>query len=704
MATDCQEILIPPPMRPPLNLLKLPPSSVSGTPLQSSSPPSPSNAGCAQRSDNKMPQNGVIEIPSDDESDESDELSFGSLWAWQCLHKFKSKSSAGTGHNVATANATSGGSRLPQPLHAGRLDCGDVSGGTKMPPNNVIEIENDNESSDDETYDDESYDDESSDDESSDEQQKSGSGCPPAPLSISRTAPSTKLSPLANGVSAACQPGQATAPNHTTSNHTAPETDAASLVEHKAARPCPDHGCQRNPRPFAEPCGATSNNNDSKYLSHDERDKRHLRHDVQDPRRAASSQEETQQNSDGRYRSASHNHHSDGDQTSGLARRHPPVPGETGEPTENDRIRPLQVQERRASPSVLPDHQSISEPMLADAEPSFPYQSSPSAASGHGVETQHRSGSSALSQHRDRHDRNNQINDPKQRDARLPGDRGEQGVESSVATSQVQKRGARTPRSSDAMRNNNRVLPDAGPSASQDRVGLEHSFGHRPRSGTDVGENHRPVKDGVREHDQVTQPPPKRRRISTSTPAVGGTAPHQSQRRNPKPRSSGVASTTEQAPSELYEVEAILGLESWYLVKWRDRRKKNTWEPLWRFKNYPELLEQLWQRRAATQAVTPHLTQLKMPEQRSAGVASTTKQARRKSSNVEEILSVQVRYLVKWRGYEHKANTWEPAEHFNQCPELLQQFHEMKGSEANWIVQEIRAPKPPSTEARRSAA
>lgn len=87
------------PMRPHLNLLipKLPPSSVSRTPLQSLSPPSPSNAGGAQRSDNKMPQNGVIEIPSDNESDESDELSFGSLWAWNCLHKIKSKSSAGTG-------------------------------------------------------------------------------------------------------------------------------------------------------------------------------------------------------------------------------------------------------------------------------------------------------------------------------------------------------------------------------------------------------------------------------------------------------------------------------------------------------------------------------------------------------------------------------------------------------------------------------
>ncbi|KAK4243041.1 hypothetical protein C7999DRAFT_36645 [Corynascus novoguineensis] len=264
------------------------------------------------------------------------------------------------------------------------------------------------------------------------------------------------------------------------------------------------------------------------------------------------------------------------------------------------------------------------------------------------------------------------------------------------------------------MSNNDRVLADVGPSvqpslrpsARQDRVGLEHSFGHRPRSGTDVGENHRPVKDGVREHDQedVTQPPPKRRRISASTPAVGGTAPHRSQRRDPKPRSSGVASTTEQARSKLYEVEAILCLRSWYLVKWKDRRKNNTWVPVRRFKQYPELLEQFWLRLTATQVATPPPTQLKMPEPRSTGVASTTKQARRKSSDVEDILSVQVRYLVKWKGYEHKDNTWEPAKHFSQCPQLLQQFHEMTGSKANWIEQEIRELKPPSTEARRSAA
>jgi hypothetical protein len=36
-------------------------------------------------------------------------------------------------------------------------------------------------------------------------------------------------------------------------------------------------------------------------------------------------------------------------------------------------------------------------------------------------------------------------------------------------------------------------------------------------------------------------------------------------------------------------------------------------------------------------------------------------------------------YLVKWAGYRYKYNTWEPAAHFEQCPEILQQFHQRKG-------------------------
>jgi hypothetical protein len=36
-------------------------------------------------------------------------------------------------------------------------------------------------------------------------------------------------------------------------------------------------------------------------------------------------------------------------------------------------------------------------------------------------------------------------------------------------------------------------------------------------------------------------------------------------------------------------------------------------------------------------------------------------------------------YLVKWEGYRHKHNTWEPATHFEKCPEVLEQFHQKAG-------------------------
>lgn len=550
-------------------------------------------------------------------------------------------------------------------------------------------------------------DDESSDKQQSDKQQKSRPGCPPAPSFISRTVPPTNLFLLDSGVSAACQPGQASTPDHTTRNSTAPATNAASLVKRQASRP--EHGCQRNPRPFAEPCGTTSNDDNSKCLSHDERDKRHLRHHVQGPHTAASSREDVLQKLDGRYRSASHDHHGGGDRTGGSARRHPPVPDETGEPTEKDPVRLPQVQERRASPSVLPDHQSISGPNPKDAELRSQYRSSLSAASKRGGKTQHRSGNSALSQPRDHHGDRNQTNDRKQGGSQLPGDRDQQGVESSVAASPVQEGGASIPRSLEAMSNNDRVLADFGPSvlpsASQGLLGLQQSLGRRPRSGTNMGENQRPAEDSIGEYGQgeVTQPPRKRHR-STPAPAAGETTPkrqadphcasprsqrtrrpttrdatsHQRQRGNPKPRSSGVASTAEQAQEKSPSVEEIRCLQARYWVKWKGYGSEdNTWEPDTHFHRCPELLNQF------------HQTGLVTTEPRSAGRASTTKEAQREYFDVENILEYKVWYLVKYAGY--KRSRWVPAEQLDQCPKLLRQFHEGTGSVKELIKRRIAA-------------
>lgn len=489
----------------------------------------------------------------------------------------------------------------------------------------MIEISSDDESSGsdtsgDDSYDDKSYVDEPSDDESSDEQQKHGPGHPSAPMSVSRRTPSTEEA-------STCQPGQVSAPNDTTRNkNAAPATDAASIVEHKAARP--DHGSQRDPRPFAEPCGTMSNDNNLECLSHDERDKFRPPHDIWEPHRAAPSQAVgTRQELDGRYRSASDDGHGGGGQTSGSAYRHPPVPDETG---------------KRASPVVL-DHQHIREPKPADAE----YLGSPSAASKHRMEKQHQPGNNPLSQHRNCSVDSNQT---KQDDSQLPGGKEEKGIGSSAATPQTRESGASISRSPEAISNDG-IPADAGasvqPSSSQDRVSPQQSPGRRPYSGTDVGDDHKPVEDSTSEHGggDTTQPPRKRHR-DTSTPAVGQPAPK---------RQANLASS-------------------------QPRRSQRQ-----------------------TSRYVSSQSQPRNPKLRSTRAVSKTKKGQGEYFDVKRIVGVEVRYLVEWEGWGPRHITQEPPEHFERCPEVLQEFHESTGSVDEWIARRLPGLRLRSTEAHRSA-
>jgi DNA-binding transcriptional regulator/RsmH inhibitor MraZ len=69
----------------------------------------------------------------------------------------------------------------------------------------------------------------------------------------------------------------------------------------------------------------------------------------------------------------------------------------------------------------------------------------------------------------------------------------------------------------------------------------------------------------------------------------------------------------------------------------------------------------------------------------SSRVASTTEKVQGDEYfNVEKILEWRrgkagLEYLVKWVGYGKKYNSWEPAAHFEQCLETLEQFHQEKG-------------------------
>jgi len=54
----------------------------------------------------------------------------------------------------------------------------------------------------------------------------------------------------------------------------------------------------------------------------------------------------------------------------------------------------------------------------------------------------------------------------------------------------------------------------------------------------------------------------------------------------------------------------------------------------------------------------------------------------------------QVQYLLKWKGYPHSCNSWEPAEHLNNCSLLIREYEEeqvglksgKKGTQLDTIV------------------
>ncbi|KAL2128349.1 hypothetical protein VTI74DRAFT_9290 [Chaetomium olivicolor] len=98
-----------------------------------------------------MPQNDVIEILSDDESD-NDSLDNGRHWK-----ELKSESNANTGNNFPARLGTSGGSRMLEPLPAERPRYNDGSGGPKVSPKDVIEIPSDDGSENDSLNDGQSY-------------------------------------------------------------------------------------------------------------------------------------------------------------------------------------------------------------------------------------------------------------------------------------------------------------------------------------------------------------------------------------------------------------------------------------------------------------------------------------------------------------------------------------------------------------------
>ncbi len=236
-------------------------------------------------------------------------------------------------------------------------------------------------------------------------------------------------------------------------------------------------------------------------------------------------------------------HHNDNDRTSSLEQPHLFAEDDRGESV--------------ACSPTPPGDESTSEPESADAEldpadaePRLQPRSPHRAVLGCGVDLQQRSGSCGLSQHRDHRDDSDQASGPEQRLA--PDDGGEKNDEEGrAAPPPVRESVAGLPTLPDDGGNDDHepagASPPVQPPADRDQANLQHIAGRcdattggmasqrdlscRRYDNTDDGEDYCPSVCSDAEHsgDDVVRPPRrKRRRVSTMTTAIGGTAQHPS--------------------------------------------------------------------------------------------------------------------------------------------------------------------------------
>lgn len=75
----------------------------------------------------------------------------------------------------------------------------------------------------------------------------------------------------------------------------------------------------------------------------------------------------------------------------------------------------------------------------------------------------------------------------------------------------------------------------------------------------------------------------------------------------------------------------------------------------------------------------------KAPQPASAATSTSAADGYAVESIVDKIVTSdgKVHYLLKWKGYPHSDNTWEPEENLN-CPELMEKFEKKrKAGESN---------------------
>ncbi|EAQ85571.1 predicted protein [Chaetomium globosum CBS 148.51] len=249
-----------------------------------------------------------------------------------------------------------------------------------------------------------------------------------------------------------------------------------------------------------------------------------------------------------------------------------------------------------------------------------------------------------------------------------------------------------------------------------ERVNLQQNIGRcrrRRRCDTDDEEDCSPVvgsdAEQGKDEDAVQPPRAKRRRVNTSASTTRRTAPMrqarlrctnssslQAQRlpptQGPKRRQSQRNISKPQPARGSALEEEILGtacasFEEWPLEAvlkrvWVDGvatfQVEFTWNPCTNHGQNDGAPERS-RRRSPVGRISS--TARSLPSR----VASTTEETR-----VDEYFKVEdirdwrqgeegQEYLVKWAGYGNKHNTWEPAAHFEECPEVLEEFHQRAG-------------------------
>lgn len=133
-----------------------------------------------------------------------------------------------------------------------------------------------------------------------------------------------------------------------------------------------------------------------------------------------------------------------------------------------------------------------------------------------------------------------------------------------------------------------------------------------------------------------------------------------------------------------------------YLVKWKGFGDDgNTWEGEKNVENYVDAIEKYWHKSGAKPRSGNHAAEAR-PDEPSTSISKTPAKpikTLRSLYNIEHIVDHKEEggrmfYLIKWEGYDHDENTWEPSSHLVKCADDIKIYWQ------NRDTTETQQPKP----------